>query len=139
MVIGKILKRKKEKIKEEPKEEKEPEKKEEKEEKRKKEQKVSLEKKGRLAWRVLKEPHITEKATFLAQENQYVFKVFPDANKTEIKKAIEELYGVEVEKVRIINVPKKRRRLGRIEGWRKGYKKAIVKLKPGQKIEIIPR
>ena len=137
MVIGKILKRKKEKIKEEPKKTKEPEKKETK--KIKKERKVSLEKKGRLAWRVLKEPHITEKATFLAQENQYVFRVFPDANKTEIKKAIEELYGVEVERVRIVNIPKKRRRLGRIEGWRKGYKKAMVKLKPGQKIEIIPR
>ena len=137
MVIGKILKRKKEKVKEESKKKKEPEKKETKQ--TKKEQKVSLEKKGGLAWRILKEPHITEKATFLAQENQYVFKVFPDANKTETKKAIEELYGVEVESVRIINVPKKRRRLGRIEGWRKGYKKAVVKLKPGQKIEIIPR
>ena len=137
MVIGKILKRKKEKVKEESKKKKEPEKKETKQ--TKKEQKVSLEKKGGLAWRILKEPHITEKATFLAQENQYVFRVFPDANKTEIKKAIEELYGVEVERVRIVNIPKKRRRLGRIEGWRKGYKKAMVKLKPGQKIEIIPR
>jgi len=41
--------------------------------------------------------------------------------------------------VKIINVPAKRRRLGRISGWRKGYKKAIVRLKEGQKIEVLPR
>ena len=88
---------------------------------------------------VLISPHITEKATDLVQKNQYVFKVFPKANKTEIKKAIEDLYKVEVLDVKIINVPKKRRRLGRISGWKKGYKKAIVKIKEGQKIEVLPR
>jgi len=41
--------------------------------------------------------------------------------------------------IKIINVPKKRRRLGRISGWKKGYKKAIVKIKKGQKIEVLPR
>jgi len=93
-----------------------------------------------VAWRYIVAPHITEKATLLAEkENQYVFKVAPDANKIEIKKAIEELYGVKVEKVRIVKVPKKKRRRGRIEGWRKGYKKAIVEIKEGQKIEILPR
>lgn len=91
------------------------------------------------SWRVLKEPHITEKATDLVEKNQYVFKVWPQANKTEIKKAIEDLYGVKVVEVKIIKVPPKRRRLGRIEGWRKGYKKAIVKIKEGQKIEVLPR
>ena len=101
--------------------------------------KKSAEKKERLAWRVIKEPHITEKATLLAERNEYVFKVFPKANKPEIKKAIEEIYGVDVEKVRIINVPRKKRRRGRVEGWRKGYKKAIVKIKEGQVIEILPR
>ncbi|MCD5396519.1 MAG: 50S ribosomal protein L23 [Candidatus Pacebacteria bacterium] len=84
-------------------------------------------------------PHITEKASYLAEKNQYVFKVSKDANKIEIKKAIGDLFGVEVEKIRIIKVPKKRRRRGRIEGWKKGYKKAIVKIKEGQKIEILPR
>lgn len=92
-----------------------------------------------LAYRVLKEPQITEKATNLTHQNQYVFKVFPQTNKVEIKRAIEDLYGVEVKSVRIIKIPRKRRRLGRIEGWRKGYKKAIVKVKEGQKIEILPR
>ncbi len=91
------------------------------------------------AWRVLKIPHVTEKATDLAAKNQYIFEVFPRATKVEIKKAIENLYGVDVRGVKIINIPKKRRRLGRIKGWRKGYKKAIIKIKEGQKIEVLPR
>jgi len=91
------------------------------------------------AYRILKTPHVTEKATDLVKKNQYVFKVFPEANKTEIKKAIEDLYGVDVESVKTINVPRKQRRLGRIKGWRKGYKKAIVKIKEGQKIEVMPK
>lgn len=91
------------------------------------------------AYRILKIPHITEKATDLVKNNQYVFKVWPEANKVEIKKAIEDLYGVDVLSVKIINVPPKQRRLGRIRGWRKGFKKAIVKIKEGQKIEVLPR
>lgn len=95
------------------------------------------------AYRVLKSGHITEKATDLTGENQYVFKVALDSNKTEIKKAIVNLYGVEVERVNIVKIPGKRRRLGKSEGWReglkKGYKKAIVKIKEGQKIEVLPR
>ena len=90
-------------------------------------------------FKILIEPHITEKTTDLEKKNQYVFKVFPKANKTEIKKAIEDLYKVEVLGVKIINVLKKRRRLGRISGWKKGYKKAIVKIKEGQKIEVLTR
>jgi large subunit ribosomal protein L23 len=89
--------------------------------------------------KILKTPHITEKATLQAKENQYIFKVWPRANKTEIKKAIKELYGVDVVSVRIIRVPAKRRRLGRIRGRKKGYKKAIVKIKEGQTIEVLPR
>ena len=91
------------------------------------------------AYRVLKGPHVTEKATDLAAKNQYVFRVFPRANKIEIKKAVEEVYGVNVINVRIINIPRKPKKLGRTSGWKKGYKKAIVKVKQGQKIEIMPR
>lgn len=91
------------------------------------------------AHRVLKTPQVTEKSTDLAKENQYVFKVFPKSNKVEIKKAISQLYGVDVLGVKIIKVPAKKRRLGRISGWRKGYKKAIVRLREGQKIEVLPR
>ncbi len=92
-----------------------------------------------IAYRVLKKPHVAEKSTDLIQKNQYVFEVVPRANKVEIRKAIEDLYGVDVVSVRIINIPRKKRKLGRIEGWRKGYKKAIVKIKEGQKIEVLPR
>ena len=90
-------------------------------------------------YRILKIPHITEKATALAGKNQYVFKIWPKANKVEVKKAIEDLFGVDVIGVRIINIPRKKRRLGRIEGFRRGYKKAIVRIKEGQKIEVLPR
>lgn len=97
------------------------------------------EKRNSESWRILKSPHITEKATDLVKKNQYVFKVSLESNKPEIKKTISDLYGVEVKAVKIIKVPAKRRRVGRITGWRKGYKKAIVKIKEGQKIEILPR
>jgi large subunit ribosomal protein L23 len=113
--------------------------KEEKKEEAKKIEEIREKDQKRIAWRYILAPHVTEKATLLQRDGQYVFKVAPEANKTEIKKSIEEIYGVKVEKVRIINVPRKKRRRGRIEGWRKGYKKAIVKIKEGQKIEILPR
>lgn len=101
--------------------------------------KVKKEKMASEVYRILKTPHITEKATDLVSKNQYIFKVYSGANKVEIKKAIEDLYGVNVKSVKIIKVPAKRRRLGRISGWRKGYKKAIVKIKEGEKIEVLPR
>ena len=94
---------------------------------------------SRLAAKVLKEPHVTEKASDLVGQNQYVFKVWPRSNKSEIKQAVEELYGVNVLKVNIINIPSKQRRLGRITGESGGYKKAVVKIKAGQKIEVLPR
>lgn len=84
---------------------------------------------------ILLSPHVTEKVTMMSKDNQYVFKVFPRANKTEIRKAIEHLYKVKVIGVRIINVSGKKRRLGKSQGWKKGYKKAIIQVKPGQKIE----
>lgn len=94
---------------------------------------------GGQAYRILKAPHITEKATDLARKNQYVFRIWERANKVEVKKAIEDIYKVKVIDVKIIKVPPKRRRLGRISGWKKGYKKAIVKIKEGQKIELFPK
>ena len=91
------------------------------------------------AYRILKAPHVTEKATDLTKKNQYIFKVFPKANKVEIKKAVEDLYGVDVVSVKVINILPKKRRLGRISGWKSGYKKAIIRVKEGQKIEVLPR
>jgi len=87
-----------------------------------------------IIYKSLKGPHITEKATNLAQQNQYVFKVYPRANKIEIRKAIESLYGVDVISVNIINIPRKQRRVGKTRGFKPGFKKAIIKIKPGQKI-----
>ncbi|OGZ33842.1 MAG: 50S ribosomal protein L23 [Candidatus Portnoybacteria bacterium RIFCSPLOWO2_12_FULL_39_9] len=94
-------------------------------------------------YRILKAPHITEKAAALAQEGKYIFKVYSGANKIEIKKAIEGFYGVKVEKVNIVHIMPKRRRLGRTQGWKgglkMGFKKAIVTLVKGEKIEVMPR
>jgi len=90
-------------------------------------------------WQVLKAPHVTEKAADLVGKNQYVFKIFPDSNKNDVKKSVESIYNVEVLSVRVINIPSKKRRMGRTIGRKPGYKKAIVKLKEGQKIEILPR
>jgi len=90
-------------------------------------------------YRAINIPHITEKATDLTEKNQYVFRVFANTNKIEIKKAVESLYGVNVMRVRIINIPSKKRRVGRTIGKKPGYKKAIVKIAEGQKIEVLPR
>ncbi len=92
-----------------------------------------------ITYRTLLSAHVTEKATGLEAENKYVFKVLAVANKNEIKKAIENLYGVEVINIKIINIPKKQRRLGKQKGWRKGYKKAVIRIKKGQRIEVMPR
>ena len=75
----------------------------------------------------------------LAEKNKYTFKIWSKANKIEVKKAIEGIYGVDVINVKVINIPRKKRRLGKQTGWRKGYKKAIVRIKEGQKIEILSR
>jgi len=91
------------------------------------------------AFRILKEPHVSEKATVLTDNNKYVFKVYPNANKNETKKAVEDIYGVRVKNVNIINVHRKMKVLRNIKGYKSGYKKAIVTLEKGEKIEIIPR
>jgi large subunit ribosomal protein L23 len=85
----------------------------------------------------VKQPHISEKATYLAEKDQYTFEVDSNFNKSEIKKAVEGIYGVNVLSVNIIKIPSKKRRLGKTEGFRKAFKKAVVKIKEGQKIEIL--
>ncbi len=88
------------------------------------------------AYQFVISPYLTEKTALLNGGGQYAFKVFKKANKIDIKKAIEQLYSVHVEKVRIILIPSKRRQLGRFEGEKKGFKKAIVRLRRGEKIEV---
>jgi len=85
---------------------------------------------------ILIQPILTEKSTVLAEKNQYTFKVVRSANKKEIEKAVERNYKVNVVSVKIISVPRKKRKLGRTPGWRKGFKKAIVRIEKGQKIEL---
>lgn len=94
-------------------------------------------KKTSFSFDVVKKPHISEKSTFLAESNQYVFEVLESANKTEIKKAVEGIYNVNVLSVNMITIPPKKRRLGKTQGWRKELTKAVVKIKDGQKIEIL--
>ena len=81
-------------------------------------------------------PVITEKSMALRNENVYVFKVNKKATKDEIKMAIEEAFKVEVKKVNVLNTKTKRRRVGRFEGTTKAYKKAIVTLEDGSKIDL---
>jgi large subunit ribosomal protein L23 len=101
--------------------------------------KIRKEKKIDQAYKVLKTPHVSEKATDLIENNQYIFRVFNETNKIEIKRAVEDLYGVKVVNVKIINIPEKSRRVGRTLGTKSGYKKAIVRIVSGQKIEVLPR
>lgn len=85
---------------------------------------------------IIRKPVITEKSYSLVGENKYTFIVDPDANKTEIKKAVEDIFKVKVLKVNTLNVKGKARRVRNIVGYRSDYKKAIVTLRPGDKIEV---
>ena len=92
---------------------------------------------GKFSYEAIRQPHISEKATDLADENKYTFEVLPNYNKHEIKDAVEGIYGVNVLSVNIIKIPAKKRRLGKTQGFRKTFKKAVVTIKEGQKIEIL--
>lgn len=85
---------------------------------------------------LVKKPLITEKAARLSELGQYIFSVKNDATKNEVKKIIKDMYKVEVEKVSIINTPEKKRVYRGQKQHRLGYKKAIVILKKGQKINL---
>jgi large subunit ribosomal protein L23 len=85
---------------------------------------------------VLVKPMVTEKSSFIGQYGQYVFEVAPKANKIEIAKAVESIYGVKPISVNITHVRGKKIRYGRTIGRTKKIKKAIVTLKEGDKIEI---
>ncbi len=88
--------------------------------------------------KILLEPRITEKSTLLGDKyNQFVFKVIKDATKSEIKKAVELLFEVEVESVQVLNVIGKRKRFNQMQGRRPDWKKAYVRLKPGFNIDYM--
>ena len=85
---------------------------------------------------VLVAPHVSEKSARVAQEGQYVFRVRTDATKPEIKAAVELMFDVKVDAVRVANVAGKIKRFGRFEGRRNHWKKAYVRLQQGQAIEL---
>ena len=82
--------------------------------------------------------HVTEKSTILrAESNQYVFRVVKDANKREIKEAVEKMFGVKVDSVQVLNVKGKWKRFGHMYGRRKDWKKAYVRVADGATIEML--
>ncbi|SHJ89296.1 LSU ribosomal protein L23P [Anaerobranca californiensis DSM 14826] len=86
---------------------------------------------------IIKRPLITEKSNELMAEGKYTFVVDKNANKIEIKHAVEKLFNVDVEKVYTMNVKGKFKRMGKYSGYRPDWKKAIVKLtKESKPIEI---
>jgi large subunit ribosomal protein L23 len=89
-------------------------------------------------YRIIRAPLLTEKCHDLKERhNQVAFRVDPAANKSEIKAAVERIFKAKVAAVNVVNVSGKEKRLGRNIGRRPDWKKAIVTLKPGEKIEII--
>ncbi len=85
---------------------------------------------------VLIRPLITEKSTRQIELGQYSFEVHRDANKIQIREAVEKTFHVQVKAVNTLNMPRKERRRGRVIGSIPGWKKAIVTLIPGQTIDI---
>ncbi|MEY8257101.1 50S ribosomal protein L23 [Erysipelotrichaceae bacterium 66-17] len=86
---------------------------------------------------VILRPIITEKSMkLMAEDNKVTFEIAKGVNKFEVKKAVEELFNVDVEQVNTINVKPKKRRVGRFEGKTNRVRKAIVKIKEGQTIDL---
>jgi len=87
---------------------------------------------------IILHPLISEKATNMSSLRKYLFKVAMNATKPEIKKALKEKYNVEATDVNIINVKSKTRRLGQTIGKKSGYKKALITIKEGQTLDVLP-
>lgn len=84
---------------------------------------------------IIRRPLVTEKSTMMRElgANVIAFEVDPKANKIEVKRAVEELFKVKVDEVRLFNVRGKKKRMGRFEGRRRDWRKAYVRLKQGEK------
>lgn len=88
-------------------------------------------------YQVILAPHVSEKTTRVAEKNsQIVFRVRRDASKPVIKQAVEKMFNVQVEAVTVINVKGKEKKFGKTPGRRQDWKKAYVRLKPGQDINF---
>jgi large subunit ribosomal protein L23 len=91
------------------------------------------------AFNTVLRPVVSEKSTMLSDQGKYVFEVAPNANKIQIKRAVEEAFAdkkIQVASVNILRVQGKMRRLGRHSGMTRSWKKAIVTLRPGQRLEL---
>ncbi|PSB01178.1 50S ribosomal protein L23 [Merismopedia glauca] len=87
---------------------------------------------------LIRRPIVSEKATILLEGNQYVFEVVPQATKPQIKAAIEIIFDVKVTSVNTMNLPRKKRRVGKYLGYKSQYKKTIVTLAQGSSIALFP-
>ena len=88
-------------------------------------------------WDVLRAPRVTEKGTILAEQGKYVFEVHPEANKMQIKQAVEQAWpNVKVRTVNVMTMPGKSRRWKRFYAYQSDWKKAVVTLEEGQRIEF---
>ena len=85
---------------------------------------------------VLLAPVVSEKSYSLIGEGKYVFRIRPDAHRTQVRQAVEELFNVKVEGVNVLKVQPKPKRRGLSKGVKPGWKKAIVQLREGETIEI---
>jgi large subunit ribosomal protein L23 len=88
-------------------------------------------------YEVLRRPLITEKATLLKEEDKYAFQVASEATRFQIKEAVERAFNVRVAKVNVMTVPGKTRRMGKRQITSPPWKKAVVSLKPGDKITFL--
>ena len=86
--------------------------------------------------KIILAPRVSEKGSLIEQYGQYIFSVMADANKMEVKSAVELLFKVKVDSVNIANPKSKAKRTGRVEGRRKTYKKAYVTLASGGRINL---
>jgi large subunit ribosomal protein L23 len=85
---------------------------------------------------VLLAPVVSEKSYALIEEGKYAFKIHPDAHRTQVRQAVEEIFGVHVVSVNVLKVQAKPKRRGRFLGTKPGWKKAVVQLRAGDSIEI---
>ncbi len=90
-----------------------------------------------MVYDVIKQVLVTEKSSIDRTQNKYTFEVRRDANKEEIKKAVEKTFNVKVESVNTMKIMGKQRRYGKVSGSTQDWKKAIVTLKQGQTIESL--
>ncbi|MDD4837312.1 MAG: 50S ribosomal protein L23 [Synergistales bacterium] len=89
-----------------------------------------------MAHDIIVRPIVTEKSSRMMEENKYTFEIHPQANKTEVRKAVETVFKVKVEKVHTLKVRSKPKRMGVFLGKSRAWKKAIVTLAEGERIEF---